>query len=220
MIPRFFRYGPNGDDEMTTLFGTVGPSANADGSSARLRMGKTGDLITTDGLPRYYEMASRGMIWTASNVAAQAVSVALATTYTGLCISNPAGNTKNLVMLSGQYALSVAPVAIASLHLIAGYSSAGVVTHTTPLAAPGIQSSIINGAGGASAKADSAATVVNPYYLMGLGSGFTAGALYATTPGLVDFGGQLIIPPGGWIAWGALTAVTGFGSFTWAEVPI
>lgn len=215
----FQGFGSAGDKSMTVL-GVVGPIPYSDGAQARLRQGKGGDLIVSDLMPRHYELASRGLIWSASNVAAQAVSVALTTTYTGLCVSNPAGNTKNLVMLGAQYALSVAPAAIASLHLIAGYSSAGIVTHTTPLAAPGIQSTFINGNANATAKVDSAATVVNPYYLVGLGSGFTAAALYGTTPLWIDLGGMFVIPPGGWIAWGALTAVTGFGSFVWAEVPV
>jgi len=171
-------------------------------------------------------MAATLATFSASNVAAQAVSVALATTYTGLCISNPVGSGFNLQMIGAQYALSVAPAAIASLHLIAGGSSAGVATHTTPLAAPGIQCAIISAnagvAGGVSAvaKADSACTIVNPYYLMSLGSGFTAGALYGTTPSWINLDGLFTIAPGGWIAFGALTAVTGFGTFMWREVAI
>ena len=168
-------------------------------------------------------MALGKNVFTASNVAAQAVSVALTTVYTGLCISNPIGSGKNLVFKGCQYALSVAPAGIASLHLIAGGSSTGIITHTTALAAPGIQRARIGqGAGVASssvgsvANADSAATVVNPYYLLALGSGFTAAALYATTPLWIPLP-DLTVEPGGWIAWGALTAVTGFGSFMWAE---
>jgi len=95
-----------------------------------------------------------------------------------------------------------------------------VVTHTAALAAPGIQSTIINGSSNSVAKADTQATIVNPYYLMPMGSGFTAAALYATTPNWIDLGGAFIVPPGGWIAWGALTAVTGFGGFMWEEIPI
>ena len=206
--------------------GKVGNPGKVAGIGNSIRQGAFGDTIVSDAHGRYYEAAINGAIFTASNVAAQAVSVALATTYTGLCLSNPVGSGKNLVLLSGQYALTVAPAGIASLHLIAGGSAAGVVTHTTPLASPGIQSSLIGtgagiaGAAASSAKADSAATIVNPYYLASLGSGFTAAALYATTPAEIDFAGKYIIQPGGWIAWGALTAVTGFGSFTWEEVSI
>lgn len=200
----------------------VGPVIGGLGTAPPFTSSITGAQRVADAHGRYMNAALEGRLYTASNVAAQAVSVALTTTYTGLCISNPAGSGKVLAILAAQYALSVASAAIASLHLIAGFSSAGIVTHTAPLAAPGIQSGIINGGGFASnsiAKADSQATIVNPYYLMPMGSGFTAAALYATTPGWIDLGGAFIVPPGGWIAWGALTAVTGFGGFMWEELP-
>ncbi len=199
----------------------VGPQKNADGSNNVGRSGRTGEQVVADAHGRYMEATLRGNVFTASNVAAQAVSVALTTTYTGLCLSNPAGNTKNLALLAGQYAITVAEAAIASQHLIAGYSAAGIVTHTTALAAPGIQNAIINGNVNSTARVDSAATIVNPYYLMPIRAGFTAAALGGPGMGaLVDFGGMFIIPPGGWIAWGALTAITGFGGFVWEEIDI
>lgn len=198
----------------------VGPVTGSTGAALPFTANIVGAQRVGDACGRYMNAALEGRLFSASNTAAQAVSVALATTYTGLCISNPAGTNKNLVMLAAQYALTVAPAAIASLHLIAGYSSAGVVTHTAALAAPGIQSGLINGQSNSVAKADTQSTIVNPYYLLPVGSGFTAAALYATTPAWIDLGGCFIIPPGGWIAWGALTAVTGFGGFLWEEVPI
>jgi hypothetical protein len=191
----------------------------ADGTVSPLRTDKTGGLLVADVHAKYMEAVLRGGVFIASNVGAQAVSVALATTYTGLMISNPLNSGKNMVLLAGQYALTVAPAAIASLHLIGGWSSTAV-THTTPLAAPGIQGALINGGGGSAMKADSAATIPTPGYIAGLGSGFTAAALYATTPGLIDFGGIFIVPPGGFLGWGALTAVTGFGTLIWEEVNV
>lgn len=191
-----------------------------------LRQDKTAAIVSTDAHGQFNEASSRGFVFTAANVAAQAVSVGLNTTYTGLCISNPVGNNKYFSVLRAQYALSVAPAGIASLHFIAGGSSAGIATHTTPLAAPGIQRASIGpasglaGQSGSSALADSACTAVNPYYLASVGSGFTAAALYATTPIWVDVAGLITIYPGGWLAWGALTAVTGFGFFAWEEIPI
>ena len=171
-------------------------------------------------------MGSSAGVFTASNVAAQAVSVALTTVYTGLCISNPIGSGKILEVIGGQYAVSVAEVAIATQHLLAGGSSTGVITHTTPLAAPGIQRALIGqGAGVASssvgsvANVDSACTLVNPYYHSATRGGFTAGAFGGPgTGGLIDLEGLVYVGPGGWVAWGALTAITGFGSFIWREI--
>lgn len=198
----------------------VGAITAADGTVQPARADREGSTIVSDAHGRYAEAARRGNLFSAANVAAQAVSVALTTTYTGLCISNPIGNIKNLSILGCNYALSVAPAAIAPLFLIAGYSATTNVTHTTPLASPGIQNALIGTGAPATAKADSAATIVNPTYLIPLGSGFTAAALYATTPSWIDLGGQFVLPPGAWIAVGALTAVTGFGGFTWEEIPI
>lgn len=181
-----------------------------------LNVSRQGDLAIQQGGADYQEAALRGTLFNASNTAAQAVSVALATTYTGLCLSNPPNSKFNLVLLGCNYALSVAPAAISSLHLIAGYSTTEV-THTTPGT---IKSNIIGGIADSVAKVDTAATISTPTYLISLGSGFTAAALYGTTPSWIDLKGQFIIPPGGFVAIGALTAVTGFGSFTWAEIPI
>lgn len=201
------------------LRGRAGIVNAAEGAETTLAADRLGSLLTSDGAPRYYNMAKAGLVFQAHNVAAQAVSVALATTYTGLVLCNPNNSGKNLVVLGANYALSVAPAAIASLHLITGYSTTDV-THTTPLAAPGIQNAIVGGGQASVAKVDSAATISTPTYRMAMGSGFTAAALYATTPSWIDIGGQIILPPGAFVAWGALTAVTGFGAFTWAELPI
>jgi hypothetical protein len=197
----------------------VGTVPGGAGTVAPFTCNISGAQRVGDACGRYMNAALEGRLFTACNVAAQAVSVALTTTYTGLCLSNPAGSSRNLVLLGCQFALTAAPAGIASLHLIAGFSSAGIVTHTAALAAPGIQSTIINGQSNSVAKADTQATIVNPYYLLPLGAGFTAAALPSTTPSWIDLGGMFVIPPGGWIAFGALTAVTGFGGFLWEEIP-
>ena len=144
----------------------VGSIIGADGSVQPGRADRSGALVATDAHGRYAEAARLGNLFSASNVAAQAVSVALTATYTGLCISNPLGNTKNAVLLGAMFALTVAPAAIASLHLIAGYSAVANVTHTTPLASPGIQNNLIGTGPASTMKADSAATIVNPNYLI------------------------------------------------------
>jgi hypothetical protein len=204
---------------MSLLIDTrTGPVYQADGAGdAPIRQSRFGSLVVTDAHGRYFESVSRGNVFTATNQAAQAVSVALATTYTGLCVSNPIGNTKNALLLGCFYALTVAPAAIASLHVIGGYSATANVTHTTPLAAPGIQNSLLGTGPPSTMKADTAATIVNPGYVLPISSGFTAAALPSTTPLWIDLGGIIILPPGAWVAIGALTAVTGFGGFAWEE---
>ncbi len=197
----------------------VGPVAVANGAQTIPRAGRTGETSVADAHGRYMEAVKQGNVYIAHNVAAQAVSVGLATTYTGLMLSNPANSGKDLVLYGAQLVLSVAEVAAASHHLIGGWS-ATAVTHTTPLAAPGVQNAYLGGPTGV-AKVDSAATIPTPNYILALRSAFTAGAFGGPGMGqIVDLGGLIIVPPGGFIGIGALTAVTGFGCLIWEEVAI
>lgn len=197
--------------------GIVGPRALLDGALAGMRQGRTGEIITADSHGRYAEAARRGRLFIAANQGAQAVSVALATAYTGICLSNPIGSNKNVELLAAGFALSVAPAAIASLHLIGGYSAVTQVVHTTPLV-PIVTK--LDGSAGAVAKADASATIVAPQYLMPLMGGFTAAALPSGPIAWVDIGGIFVLPPGAFICIGALTTVTGFGGFIWEETDI
>jgi hypothetical protein len=199
----------------------IGPQTLADGAQVVPRGERTGATVTQDAHGRYTEAVKRGNVFIAHNVAAQAVSVALATTYTGLVLSNPLGSGKDLYLMAAQFAISVAEVAIATQHLIGGYSATTAVTHTTPLAAPGIQNAYLGAGNAPVGKVDSAATIPTPGYLLPLRSGFTAGALGGPGMGqIADLGGLIIIPPGGFVAIGALTSVTGFGALVWEEQPV
>lgn len=193
----------------------VGPQSNSDGANPTARGGKSGESIVGQLNPRYFEQTYRSNAYNASIQSAQAISVALATTYTGLCLYNPVNSGKLLVPTKVKWALSVAPAAIATIGLIQGYSATGGVTAQTTKLTP--SSNIIGGAPGVGI-ALSAATIVTPTWLMQLYDGFTAAALPAPTLP-VDLEGMFVIPPGGFIAVGALTAVTGFGSISWLELP-
>lgn len=196
--------------------GQVGPiGLAADGAQPTFRQARTGEIVIAENHGRYYEATSRGRRFLGANVAAQAVSVALATTYTGLCLTNPAGSGYNLVVDKINFALTVAPAAIASIGII-GASSATAVTQTTPLIA---RSCLLGGGSGVGLVA-SATTIPTPVWLMQMRSGFTAAALPSEGPTLVDLEGSLVLAPGSFICIGALTAVTGFGSIMWEEVPI
>lgn len=200
--------------------GTVGPNPGALGAIKPMRFDGTGAQVMSDAHGRYAEAARRGTLFVATNVAAQAISVALTTTYTGLCISNPLGNTRNAELLGVGFALSVAPAAIATLHVIGGYSALANVTHTAALAAPGIQNCLLGTGPASSLKADTQATIVNPGYVLPLMGGFTAAALPSSPMVWVDLAGLLVVPPGAWVALGALTAVTGFSAFAWEEIGV
>lgn len=167
---------------------------------------------------RFYELARLGNLFYVANQAAVTTTIALAATYTGLCVSNPAGNNKNLVIEAVSWKLSVAPAGVATVYLIGGYSVEGIVTHTTPLVFGTAFATLNLGSSQApTALCDAAATIVNPRVLMPLTGGFTAAALFPDGLGMVDLGGAVRCQPGGWVGIGTLTVAIGFGGFWWSE---
>jgi hypothetical protein len=178
---------------------------------------RLGETPVSEWLPRLYAMGWSGLIYSAANQAAQAISVALATTYTGIGIYNPPGSGVNLVPLKAKFALSAAPAGIATLGLLGGWAASGLVTaQTTKL---NVQNGIIGNTGTGQGIALSAATITAPTWIEQLEDGFTAAALPAPmAPFYMD--GHLSVAPGGFLGFGALTAVTGLGSIFWAELPV
>lgn len=172
----------------------------------------------------YNLFASNKQIFNACTQAAQVTTVALAQTYTGLCLSNPNNSQKNLYLLRVGAALSVAPVAISAIGIIGGISTTDV-THTTPgtvvstFLGSGTAASLQQGIPSVGLVDTSATLPVAPTWLEMLMGGFTAGALPSSPLALFDFDGSWIIPPGGFVCVGTLTAVTGFWSMTWAALP-
>ena len=202
--------------------GQVGPLATtvslAPGTTPALRQGNLGDLILSELHGRYYETNYRRALFTAATQAATATTVALATTYTGLCISNPVGSSVNLVLNKVGIALSVAPVAIAPIGIMVGYNSGTNVTHTTP----GTPRSLFFGSGSTgTALVDTSSTLPTaPVLVHPLMTGFTPAALPSSGPALIDLEGAIILPPGAYAAIYSLTTVTGLFSFQWEEVPV
>ena len=199
--------------------GSVGPIVASDGTTpaAGIRVGKSGEVVVQELHGRYYEQVYRGNMWSAANQAAQAISVALATTYTGLLLYNPPNSGVNLVPNKVKFALTVAPAAIASLGLIAGFAATGGVTAQTTKLVP--QNNFLNTQASPHGIALAAATIVTPTWLLPLSDGFTAAAFPAPLLPF-DLEGCFIVPPGAFIGIGALTAVTGLGGISWEEVPV
>lgn len=193
----------------------VGQQVVSDGAVSSARGGRTGETITSDLHGRYFEQAARRNIFSAASQAATAWSVALNTTYTGLVLSNPAGSGVNLVPIQLAFVAQVAPAAVATIGLMTGFLSAGLTVHTTPL----LPVSTFIGSPKGTGLVDAAATLpITPVWANHLFTVFTT--LSSQVPGLSDIGGLFIVPPGGFIAIGALTAVTGLASMSWEEVVI
>jgi hypothetical protein len=194
----------------------IGPQVLADGTTTLQRGGKSAESIVQELHGRYAEQMYRGNLFSAANQAAQAVSVALSTTYTGILLYNPVGSGKILIPLKIKYALSAAPAAVASIGLLGGFSATGGVTAlTTKLS---IQSNQIGNSVSGAGIALSAASIATPTWIQQLVDGFTAASLPAPSS-VVDLEGVYGILPGAFLGIGALTAVTGLGSIVWEEIP-
>jgi hypothetical protein len=166
-----------------------------------------------------------GNIYWGANQAGVTTSAGLATTYVGICLSNPAGSGKNLAIGKVSAYLTVAP-AVLGVGLIVGYAAAGVVTHTTPLTVYsdliGATASAPNGTlvGTPVGLVDGACTIVGtPLWRQPLGVGLVSANLLSVWE---DMNGSIILPPGAYLAIGTNVAgpTSGFwGSIQWEENP-
>jgi hypothetical protein len=180
--------------------------------------GELGEILVTELMPRYAEQAYRGNLFLASLQAATAVTN-LATTATGLILSNPAGSGKNLwvVDVCVQQAVAAA-AAIDSVVLAANVNPIAVATvHTTPLV---VRPALLGATATAVGLVDSAATlpaapvVVRPLYAPSI----SATATTSVPPFVMDpIDGKLGIAPGCTLSLSATTAISVFASITWME---
>jgi hypothetical protein len=203
----------------------VGPITSQDGALNVQRSSKDGSTIVGAGMGDYQELASRGFIFTGGNQGpgGTTTSVGLTTTALGLILSNPAGSSKNLVLLQFSIAVVGAPAAVSAFGLQAGFAAAGVTAHTTPLIA---QATLLSSSASGAGKIDAAATTVGtPFLFLALGvtpiTGATANVVNPPVIGNVyDIKGSIVIPPGGWVAEYTSTVLSTIASMTWAEIPI
>lgn len=191
------------------------------GTAAPLRMDNQGAQVITPLRGKGYESTFRGSSFNAANQAGATTTVGLATTYTGLCLSNPLGSGVNLVVGKVGVSFLVAFAAASAVGIMVGYSASSNVTHTTP-GTP--RNNKYTGGYTGAALVDVAATLpVAPVVHTLFGAGLT-GAITTTPqiPGfLVDMEGSLIIPPGGYCAIYTSTASGASGmlaSIQWDEV--
>jgi hypothetical protein len=178
---------------------------------------------STYGTPTLGKVAAvAGASFSGANASTTTLSVGLATTYTGICLSNPAGSTVNLV--PRKVGIGVSATSAANVFgLASGWSSAGVVTHTTPIT--GIVGNYIGAAtssgsialaAASQAKLDAACTIVGtPVYTQFLGAAATT-SIFSSLYTLDD---GFIIPPGGYLCIVGTGGTTAFwGSFYWEEL--
>lgn len=183
-----------------------------------LSAGKQFDGLVSQLHGEKYTAAYNGALFSGANPSGVTTSAALATTYVGLCLSNPAGSGKNLAVRRVAGALIVAPAALTGFNLITGYVAGGITAHTTPLT---VRSSLIGTGAAGVGLLDSACTLVGtPAYSMVLAETPSATGVVAFA---TDVEGGIILPPGAYVAIGTTIAgpASGFqGSIEWEEFAV
>jgi hypothetical protein len=209
---------------MALLQGQVGIQNAAEGGNPiTVRMGRGGDVLTSQLHGDYREAAFRRAIFVGSNGATPTVTtVALATTYTGLALINPAASTVNLSVLKVGLSFLVVFPAVSTLGIMTGHSPLGTTTFTA--AATDGLNSVFPGQRGQGRAALSATLVGTPQLHTVVGSGLTGAVTTAPTQfALYDLEGSLEIPPGGYAAIYTSTvcgAASMCASFMWEECPV
>ena len=193
----------------------------APGTQVPLRQGNMGDAIFSELHGRYYEATYKRSVFNAA-ITGQVTTVGLATTHTGLVLSNPVGSTVNLVLLKFGYGFTVVFAAVASVGLAIGYNSGTNVTHTTPVTP---RSNFVGAGAAGVGLVDSSSTLPTaPTLHTILGAGLTGAVTVQTYSGaLIDLEGSIILPPGAYVATytsAVCGAAGGHFSFSWEEVPI
>src|SRR5262245_24602496 len=170
----------------------------------------------------YMYAALRKNLFVAHTQAGVTSSVGLATTYTGLVVSNAIGNPVNLAILRVSVAQSVINAAVNAIGYGFGYSPTTAVVHTTPVTP---RNCFVNGPA-PYALADTAATLsaaggFGPVYAEMISDTPTA----TTNPAAyqAEIRGSIIIPPGGYflmLAIAASPASALWESILWEEIPL
>jgi hypothetical protein len=172
----------------------------------------SGRLITVPA--EYADDARRGRLFSLCNQAAVAITAALATSYTGLVIMNPAGSGKNAELLGMGIASTVAVPTATAFGLMSGTMTAVTSTLTPKNRLIGGPASIMHG--------EDSCTIGTPVLDFAVLTGWTE----ATTAGSIagpfwfDLKGNTIIPPGAFAAWYSTAANSAafLCSFLWREV--
>jgi hypothetical protein len=190
---------------------------NSTGVRVPLRAGDlTGSLRVNQHVGDKYAYALGKVLYSASNAAAADLSAGLATTYTGLCLSNLSSSLVNLSIRRVSAQFIVAPAAFLAVGLITGGSQISV--HTTPVTP---LASYVGDNTASKARVDAACTLTGtPTWARWLSSSSATGI---GPSAFVDLEGGLLLPPGSYCAIGANVAgpAAGFlGTFEWIEIPV
>lgn len=210
--------------------GIVNAPANAslgDGLQPIALMGKAAELIVAELHGKYYTQAYRNNLFNGSTAIGGVVVPAYNTTAQTFGLWNPAGNTKNAVLVSLDAGLVSGALILSnftlsqSLNAGSALATGGISAFTsgTP------QGGNLGVSGGNSVRfTPSAATTLASTFLMTLGISFnttTTTTNYAASIHY-DFDGKVIVPPNSavWVTNNAASGGTFDFTLFWEEVPV
>lgn len=186
------------------------------GNTVPNRAGQLGDLIVSQLQGLKYENTYRANRYSVANQAAVTTTAALATTFTGLVVGNPAGSPVNLVLdkfAAAQFAVGAA----GAIGLMGGASTTAITSGLT------VQNRKMGGSVGYGV-ASAGQTIGTPVLLDVFGNiGSVATTGYGIGSGIyVDLNGSLIVPPGYFVASYTTIVTTSALIFTigWVEIPL
>jgi len=206
--------------------GKTGPIVASDQTINTARLSKDCSVVSQDSHARYQEAVYRGGVYSACSQAGQALT-ALGTAMTGFILYNPIASGKNLVVASTDFVVSAAPAAAVfeTICLAAAVGpNVAAPTTTTKLT---IVNNLLNGAAASVALALSTGTFagVTPTLLKPLKSvqlGTAAADLYDVVAA-VELAGQVVVPPGAYVAFAqspSATLLTAVMGMTWEEINV
>jgi hypothetical protein len=202
--------------------GRVGRITSADSGVNPIRQHTDGALVVRSSSAKYADAVLAGRVFVACNQAAVAVTAAMATTYTGFVLFNPAASTVNLVLLRFGYSFTIAAPTAAT---VIGLMTGTVVTAATMDAAAAItpRNRLVGSTIASQAIVDNACTLngtpVLEQVFGQVGTGATTVPLVAQI-NEVDLDGSMIIKPGSYVAAYSFAANTASAIFSmmWEEV--
>ena len=158
-----------------------------------------------------------GRMFSVANQAAVATTAALATTWTGLGVANPAGSGKNLVVHEFGWALSVAGAKAGAVGLMTAATTGFASQIVT------IRNCLDGDSTASIAYTEDGCTIATPVLRRVYGDYGTVATTAVSTRGahIVDLDGSLIIPPGrSVLTYTTLDTTAAFVfHFVWEEVP-
>lgn len=206
----------------------VGPGPAFDNSDVYQRAGNEGQALQSRLHGTHYEACKRGRVFLVSTVVAGLAIPISTTTAPTVLLWNPAGNTKNMVLIRAIFAY-VSGTSVASAFGLQNILQAGSVAATgapiTVFAASTPTNGLVGSGISSSMKVSAAGTNTITAQTTWFHTMFGESALIATTAmnpytAIHDFDGTVIVPPGvavypvGSAASGALISQT----FIWEEV--